>query len=307
MLEPIDVVRFGAVCKQWHTPAKTCLQTNPKRNHQKLLPLLIIPPPLESDEGNKTRRRIYSLSETKVYDNIHLKLPSYTERCCGSCHASHHKANGLYEYYVAKVVLSADPILSPDDYVVAVLCGVFAKLAFIKKGQTSRDDGDELYMKALVRRSWINDDHSNNNNNKAVAEGRILLPNRPFFFQSTRDYLVESTKGDLFLLRRMIWYDLPLYDDDMPITLETFQMCRVVLDQEDNNIVQHIPVRSIGDEAFFIGDNQPVSVLASNYPIEADCIYYTDDLTFKNFRPCGPDDTKPLRAEIGVFRLSNCV
>ncbi|XP_004309073.1 PREDICTED: uncharacterized protein LOC101294028 [Fragaria vesca subsp. vesca] len=239
LLEPIDIVRFGAVCKQWHTFAKTYFQTNPKRNHQKLLPLLIIPPPLESDDGNKTRRRIYSLSETKVYDNIHLKLPSYTKRCCGSCHGwlatvdderlaitlhnpfqtaadpirlppldfldfqftvlPHHKAKGLYGYYVAKVVLSADPILSPDDYVVAVLCGVYAKLAFIKKGQTSwtlvpakDDDGDDLYMKDLVfhrgKLYTVGDgglmmavdynDHSSNNNNKAVTEGRILVPDR---------------------------------------------------------------------------------------------------------------------------------
>ncbi|KAL6122950.1 hypothetical protein ACLB2K_075474 [Fragaria x ananassa] len=167
LLEPIDIVRFGAVCKQWHTFAKTYFQTNPKRNHQKLLPLLIIPPPLESDDGNKTRRRIYSLSETKVYDNIHLKLPIRKGVAAPAMPTAadpirlppldfldfqftvlpHHKAKGLYEYYVAKVVLSADPILSPDDYVVAVLCGVYAKLAFIKKGQTSwtlvpaKDDG----------------------------------------------------------------------------------------------------------------------------------------------------------------------
>ncbi|KAM5557915.1 hypothetical protein ABKV19_024976 [Rosa sericea] len=137
------------------------------------------------------------------------------------------------------------------------------------------------------------------NSNKARPEVKRLEPSKRFLFYAVRDYLVESTKGDLFHARRLRLYGIGIDCH----TLETFEVGRLVFDEE-NDIVEHVRVRSIGDEAFFVGDNHSVSVLASNFPgCQPNSIYYTDDLTF--FKPFGPaDDLEPCD-EIGIFNLND--
>lgn len=75
VLEPIDHVHFAAVCKEWLAVAKDFAQ-----RWRKALPMLMIP---SETEG---KRRLYNISEGKIYDNIELPLPvsHNRKRCCGS-------------------------------------------------------------------------------------------------------------------------------------------------------------------------------------------------------------------------------
>ncbi|TQE09080.1 hypothetical protein C1H46_005463 [Malus baccata] len=75
VLEPLDHVHFAAVCKKWLAVAKDFAQ-----RWCKALPMFMIP---SETEG---RRRLYSILEGKIYENIELPLPvsNNRKRCCGS-------------------------------------------------------------------------------------------------------------------------------------------------------------------------------------------------------------------------------
>ncbi|CAL2264448.1 unnamed protein product [Prunus armeniaca] len=76
----------------------------------------------------------------------------------------------------------------------------------------------------------------------------------------TKAYLVESTKGDMLHVRRIL---KPKEGRDGDLLTDSFK----------------VEVESIGDEALFVGDNHSVSVLASNFPgCQPNSVYYTKDL-----------------------------
>lgn len=51
-----------------------------------------------------------------------------------------------------------------------------------------------------------------------------------------------------------------------------------MFDDEDGSIGHKVELKSIGDEALFLGDNDSISVLASKFPgCQSISIYYTDD------------------------------
>ena len=67
-------------------------------------------------------------------------------------------------------------------------------------------------------------------------------------------------------------------------------------------------MKSLGDEALFVGDNQSMSILASNFPgCQPNSIYFTDDsidvFAIKNtYRPKGPFDMGIYCLENGTFQ-----
>lgn len=146
----------------------------PTRCWRQVLPMVLILSRSEP-EGNTSptkRRVVYSISEGKVYNNVGLPVP-YSKRCCGSSHGwlatvdladqpmnitlmnPFKKAATIrlpplesnaeymiptdhtnpYENYVRKVILSADPSSSPDNYMVASLYSRDSVLSFTKAGQ----------------------------------------------------------------------------------------------------------------------------------------------------------------------------
>ena len=87
--------------------------------------------------------------------------------------------------------------------------------------------------------------------------------------RAERAYLVESIKGDLFYIRRFTKLN------STQMVTESFRVYKVVL---NGSIVEYVEVKSIGDEAFFVGDSPSVSVLASSASrCQPNSIYFTDD------------------------------
>ncbi|BFG17314.1 hypothetical protein CerSpe_035880 [Prunus speciosa] len=58
----------------------------------------------------------------------------------------------------------------------------------------------------------------------------------------------------------------------------SFMVFKLVLNEDDGSVMQHVQLKNIKDEALFVGTNHSVSVLASNFPkCQLNSIYYTDD------------------------------
>ncbi|KAL6285736.1 hypothetical protein ACE6H2_010126 [Prunus campanulata] len=134
------------------------------RNKQ-LPPMLLIP-----KQDDNYRRVVYNISGGRIYNNIRLQVP-FSRRCCGPSHGwfatvdveqtlpvvvlrnpftkakpiflpplktiISHDGPPYHEHYVRKVILSADPILNLENYVVVALYGRGLMLAFIKAGQNN--------------------------------------------------------------------------------------------------------------------------------------------------------------------------
>ncbi|KAK8547919.1 hypothetical protein V6N13_123342 [Hibiscus sabdariffa] len=125
---PIAQVQFGAVSRHWHSVFKTFLDYRRQANP---VPLLLIP-----------SKKIYSLQAKSKVSEIEFSKP-YAWRCCGSCYGwlatiddslimtlsnPFKKAHSILlprldflRYGIFKVILSDDPLLHPDSYVVIII------------------------------------------------------------------------------------------------------------------------------------------------------------------------------------------
>ncbi|XP_004298372.1 PREDICTED: uncharacterized protein LOC101311567 [Fragaria vesca subsp. vesca] len=153
LLEPIDHVRFAAVCKEWRAVSKDYNEAKQRWCKKRLLPMLLI-----SSAESEEKLELFSISERKVYCNIELPSPCRkSRRCFGPNHDSGgwlivvDLVEGELPYldltlvnpfrkevppihlprlrpccsqfkYLSgqglKVIVSGDPILNPDSFVV---------------------------------------------------------------------------------------------------------------------------------------------------------------------------------------------
>ncbi|KAI5348536.1 hypothetical protein L3X38_001423 [Prunus dulcis] len=189
----------------------------------------------------------------------------------------HHMHDVVRKYSPAvlfpKVILSEDPTLNPDSYMVAVLYKHEPELAFnkgrrkdwIHTGKITQD----LLMDVIFHKSQVfavaeSGDIFSINIRRKPIKAKILTSQECRFASSAyKAYLVESTKGDLLHVRR-------LHKE------ERFMVYKLVFNGRDGS-VQHVELRSLGDEVMFLSDNCGISVLASNFPgCQRNSIYYID-------------------------------
>lgn len=164
--EPIEHVRFAAVCREWRSLSKLYnLATNRWRQ---LLAMLLIP---DENRPQADQRLVYNVSEGRIYNHARLQVP-FRMRACGSSHGWLATVERIYEglvialrnpfrqaspvirlppidvfipkcvasyheHFVRKVILSGDPSLNPDNYVVAAIYTSNSRLAVFKAGQKS--------------------------------------------------------------------------------------------------------------------------------------------------------------------------
>nr|XP_028947443.1 F-box protein At2g26160-like [Malus domestica] len=316
LLEPIDHVRFAAVCKEWCYLSK--VYNLATQRWLKVLPMLLIPSQLESqtqvETTGPTTRAVYSINEGKVYENVRLPVP-YSKICRGSSHGwlatidladqpinitlvnpftketirlppLEFEAQDMnlwfhpYENFVQKVILSTDPSLNRDNYMVVAIYRGVCRLAFTKAG--------EKYWRSI----HINVTDAVFYKNKIYAVGYRLgsifsvdvekshaYRRQPFIQiapfieigQADWEYLVESIKGDLLQVRMFAIKD----GRTKGSWTESFCVYKVVFD-DSNRTIRKVEVKDIGDEALFLGVNHSFSVLASNFVgCKPNCIYHT--------------------------------
>ena len=337
LVELVDHVWFGAVCKNWCSIAKL--------NHQhhgfgsKVLPMLMIP----TKRKSRKERSLYSISAKSVYP---FRLPLlYSRRCCGSSYGwiatvdPHNVITLLnpfknvapiilppinkgstrdatfYERNIHKVILSANPTTCPNDYVVATVHNQCCYLAFIKAGQkfwTYVDDdfkcfSDITFYKGSVYAvgRWegivsFELRYSNDPTGKKTITPNILSPDDVGGSYSERAYLVKSVEGELWMVRRFLGY--PEDDERYSSGTESFKVYKLELDAESGKLLHKLELQSLGDNVLFVGDNDSTSVSASYFSIclQKDSIYYTDDFYDEPTKPYsfGPFD-------LGIYNVND--
>ncbi|CAB4293560.1 unnamed protein product [Prunus armeniaca] len=184
---------------------------------------------------------------------------------------------GLIPKHIPKVILSEDPTLNPDSYMVVAVCRRLSTLAFTKGGRkywaqlfTPRRVMDAIFHKSLVLAVLeCGNILSVDINRWSMKTKYFNQEKRRFRSEADEAYLVESTKGDLLHVRR-------LPKDDHGGSGERFMVYKLVFNERDGS-VQHVEMKSIGDEVMFLSENCSISVLASNFPqCQPNSIYYMD-------------------------------
>ncbi|KAJ1397683.1 hypothetical protein SESBI_31618 [Sesbania bispinosa] len=329
LVERIDHIWFGAVCKNWYSIARINHQNQQFRGNA--LPMLMIP----TKRKSRTKRSLYGIISKRVYP-FQLSV-DYSRRCCGSSHGwlatvdphyaitlrnpfknvspiqlprinrGHSNKRGFYETNILKVTLSADPLTSPNDYVVVAIHSQCKHLAFIKAGQEFwtyiHHDyicfTDITFYKGLVYAvgRWNNIVSFNLTYSNDPSGSEKIIPNvlSPLSYEisyAERAYLVKSLEGDLWLVRRFMDYN---DDDDQRIGTEGFEVYKLELDAQSGKLLEILKVESLGDNVLFVGDSDSISLSALYFSncLQSDSIYYSDDF----------HDDEPIPYPSGPFDL----
>ena len=299
---------------------------------------------LSINRKHKTKKALYSVTEGKIFKNINLNV-FFAKRFSGFSHGwlatvdeamaitlvnpfknpapkitlpslRHSGRSCDSQFCVLKVILSADPTSSPNNYVVVTIYSGSNRLAFIKPKQeatwTYIDDNrigftDIIFYKSLVyavgSRGWVVsfDVHGENNDSSQQLKPNALTP-MSYVRDSMRAYFVESSKGDLLMVRRFGERKSGMNKE----TTETFEVRKLLINEMENGSVKQVEVKSFGDETLFLGDNHSMSILASHFPgCHPNSIYFTDDNIDtppgSPYRPDGHFDMGIFFLEDGTF------
>lgn len=308
--EHIDHVRFGVVCKSWLSIAKLN-----HKNHQfriNVPPMLMILSNKLSRRRAKSKRKmksLYSIPSEKEYP-IHLSHPSIikSKTCLGCSHgwlALVDKNNAItlvnpFKSSIApislphleslnKVTLSADPITSPSDYVVAAIYN-FGSLAFKRASQSFwiRADTNEfsftnvVFYEGLVfadsEQDFIVSFKFNNppcddsvDPNFTYLEKIASTPyNFPEEYYYGNSYFVKSLTGDIWMVKRCLI-------DPHNLTYKLY-VFKLEMDAQSGKVEQINKLESLENNILFVGIGDSISVSAACFSkFEKDSIYFIYD------------------------------
>jgi len=299
--EHIDHVRFGVVCKSWLSIAKLN-----HKNHQfriNALPMLMSHMHTISQTN---KRSLYSIISEKEYP-IQLSHPSIIESktCLGCSHGwlalvDDNKAITLVNPFkssiapislphlqsVYKVTLSADPITSPSDYVVAAIYSI-GFLAFkratqsfwIRVNSNEFHFTDVVFYKGLIFADWLretivsfkfNNPPCNDSNDpnftyyEKIASTPYIDPEQSYY--GCRAYFLKSLTGDIWMVRR---YKV----DEHSFKLHVYKL---QLDTQSGKLEQMKKLESLENNILFVANHgDSISASASCFSkLEKDSIYF---------------------------------
>uniref|UniRef100_A0A7N1A1J3 KIB1-4 beta-propeller domain-containing protein n=1 Tax=Kalanchoe fedtschenkoi TaxID=63787 RepID=A0A7N1A1J3_KALFE len=298
-----DHVRFGAVCKYWHTIA-THYYSRVTLPSRRSIPMLLVPV-----TECETRRRLYSVSTEKVDPNVTL-LDIPNKRCCGSSHGwlafveedlsvtmiNPFKFKGITirlpvldtnaaprstDYTVIKLITSPDS--TPHNYQVVAVYGGMLHLATNRSG-----DKDWTYILQHLTTRVIFEDFVFHKGLVYATDGRFMVVSidinshppqirilkgpEPFNLHEkwAANYIAESTSGDLYAFRRRL--------ELRGITTKIFKVLKLELHPESGDLIRYDEVNTLNGDAIFVGENYSVSFEASKYGgCVPNSIYFIDD------------------------------
>jgi hypothetical protein len=197
--------------------------------------------------------------------------------------------------YLHKVVLSTSP--TSNEYIAMAIYGYFTYLAFCKSGdkkwtqvqpvQNYEDvishDG-KFYALAVGGSIWVGDATSLPKMMRFEPSFRLQLEYKRSF--------VRMTSGELVIVGRLLEWKRIGWKRYLITT-----HCRIF--KLDQRRLKWSKVISIGDDAFFIGRNNSLSISSQNLPSgwSKNCIYFTDDFTEGGLHEDGIDN--------GMYDLKN--
>ncbi|WRX22400.1 Domain unknown function DUF295 - like 10, partial [Theobroma cacao] len=90
-----------------------------------------------------------------------------------------------------------------------------------------------------------------------------------------RVYLVESSKGDLFSIKRIVGVKDNHYSTHFT---ESFKVFKLILDDQSGELLEEKEVKNIHEDVVFVGYNQTLAVSILDFPEgKPNSIYFTDD------------------------------
>ncbi|KAG4172698.1 hypothetical protein ERO13_A11G013450v2 [Gossypium hirsutum] len=325
-------IRFGSVCKAWHaaiTENRSLRSKILKRCHHQV-PFLMI-------TKSQEKRGLYNIIEKKLH-GVELSVP-YKRRCCGSSYGwiatvdwtlaiklinpftggiidlpsvdipvvNKFTKEDEHEFHVKKVILSDDPYVNPDNFMVLALFGASSSVAIIRPGEktwtyTSNLEtiakDDAIFHKGKFyavdfRLGIISVQVANMNGSLVSAfDEKIIIPPEEEGDNAFK-YIVESSDGELLIVQRFI----STYGPYRWTT--NFKVLK--LRQHANHVARLVEVKNIGDDALFLGDNCSMSVAASRFPeCRPNSIYFTDDTILYTLE--GSIDMGIFSLETGCFQ-----
>ncbi|PON33696.1 hypothetical protein TorRG33x02_354550, partial [Trema orientale] len=220
-----------------------------------------------------------------------------------------------HEYIFKMTIFTPDPVANPKDLIVIVIYDYVKELAYFRPTKDStwiRVEGDEgssyddilhyknkFYAITTRKGALVSFDvtDSNNFDTKLVADGIPSDNEEDGYYDDDgiekysfhKRYLAESFEGDLLHVKRYLRFT----------EVNETKMFRVF--KWNMDLCKWVEIKSLGDNALFIGDNTSVSVLASDFVgCQKNSIYFTHDRDTTKFGPEGPVD-------LGVYNFGTGV
>ncbi|XP_077219442.1 F-box protein SKIP23-like [Tasmannia lanceolata] len=326
-----DHLQFGSVCKSWH---RAMVENRPWLLSRRQLPFLMLP-----DKERTQIRQFFSLSENKLYD---INLPEFNGKwCCASSNGwlitvdessnvsllnpfsriqiqlpslnkfkyHQYEANpdfpSNYEY-IFKVVLSANPLSTPN-YIVVAIVTTMLRLSFYKPGNetwTTVETPWEPFADVICYRGQF---YAINHFGVVVLcdfassdlpKFTVVMPEPPYRGRNDKVYLVESAGELLKVIRYYDWNpELDRYyevdadeDEDLRFIIRVYRRQNntpptwfyrtdmLLVFQLDQNTRKWIKLESLDDRMLFLGYNCSMSLSTHDFPqCKGNCIYFTDD------------------------------
>ncbi|XP_024021431.1 F-box protein SKIP23-like [Morus notabilis] len=187
-----------------------------------------------------------------------------------------------YDYRIAKALITADPLINPDNCTIFMIFGGYNEIAF------RRYKKDTEWVR-IADRHYDDIIHYKNNFYAVDYSGRLVSFNiddpstiklvTPKILNLTsvahvKRYLVESCTGELLQVERFV-----RMDEDLKRWTTIFKVYGLNMDF-DHEGIRWIETKSLGGAALFVGDNSSISVLASGgfqWNCQPNCIYFTHD------------------------------
>ncbi|KAL3837910.1 hypothetical protein ACJIZ3_022501 [Penstemon smallii] len=332
-----DYIRFSVVCKKWFSVGqdqklqrmKTSIFTQP--------PVLLIP---NTSSFFDIVERKYYISSGSKYDDIVLGSSfgwlvmvseRFTTDLIDPLYGNTHKRKSFtmnlvnpfsgkkimlpqilmeYDTLIYKIILSDDPSLNPDNYIVVAICKYERTLAFLRSGDESWTHFNRETL------CYVNDilfcegqlyarDHKNGltkvnfEKDSSDHDLEILMPKENNFDMTFNYYLVESVDGELLLVRRF-------YSENAregKHYTKGFQVLKLV---KENEQVKLTKIESLGNQTLFLGYKFSMSILADDFSphIKRNSIYYTDD-SIHDVTVEGHNIRLQFFDDIGIFSLED--
>ncbi|KAM1471463.1 hypothetical protein EV1_041518 [Malus domestica] len=179
-------------------------------------------------------------------------------------------------YFAYKAILSADPVLCADNYIVAVICEGYCQMAFIRPGKdttwTFVDDSRHIIEDVVpVEDQVYGVDRRNQNlvtfDITAQYKCNLILDEPEKNGLPVKRYLVDLNEKRFLMVER--------YTDDIDGKRVTVQFRLFEL---KSHKCKWTEIDELGDVALFVGDNSSIALVASKYSgCQPNCIYFNHD------------------------------
>ncbi|TYH03898.1 hypothetical protein ES288_A09G255000v1 [Gossypium darwinii] len=326
-----DYFRFGATCTAWHDVATENINYLLSLKH----PMLIVPLNAQ-DVWN-----LYSIKDNKllplpfqvpnvdqivdssngwlvtVDDDLVVRLlnplclvPEKQIGCDPNTYITLPPLDPPYNNFdhIRKVVLSTNPISSPDDYMIMAIFGADHHVAYIKPSKDKKwtyinHNWGVLHDLIYYQYHFCAVDHKGEVIYFNEFDGSFFkyLPinHRVELENFETKYLVESPIGEILLVEMIkMWHWHGGYNYTKGVGVWNLKL--------DSERWEWREMKSIENCALFVGDNSSLSVVASDfYGCQPNCIYVIDDYEAFLYASMTPNGSCALKStkNMGVYNM----